>query len=176
MDLPALATLDELAGWMQVAPEDLPDSAGMVLDAVSAIVRAEARQSFTRRTSTVVLYPDACRVSLPQRPVASVESVTDEDGSPLAYRLRRDAVLLERPAEAVRVVFTHGYARVPGDVLAVALTAAQRVVSNPRDYRQETVGAISVTYSAETIGASLSQADRDLLARYRRTVAVVKLC
>ncbi|MEU4005622.1 hypothetical protein AB0F32_24420 [Streptomyces albidoflavus] len=176
MELPALATLDELAGWMQVEPDDLPDSAGMVLDIVSAIVRAEARQTFTRRTSTAVLYPDACRVSLPQRPVVSVESVTDEGGSPLAYRLRRDVIHLDKPAEATRVTFTHGYSKVPGDVLAVALTAAQRVVSNPRDYRQETVGAISVTYAAETIGASLSQADRDLLARYRRTVAVVKLC
>ncbi|MFE1126801.1 hypothetical protein ACFW6R_09105 [Streptomyces albidoflavus] len=177
MELPALATLDELAGWMQVEPDDLPESAGMVLDIVSAIVRAEARQTFTRRTSTVVLYPDNGRVSLPQRPVVSVSDVLDDHyGTSLAYRLRRDVIHLDRHAEAIRVTFTHGYSKVPGDVLAVALTAAQRVVSNPRDYRQETVGAISVTYAAETIGASLSQADRDLLARYRRTVAVVKLC
>lgn len=63
----------------------------------------------------------------------------------------------------------------PGDVLAVVLTAAQRVLSNPGDLRQETVGSISVTYAAETIGASLSVADKDLLARYRRRVAVARL-
>jgi hypothetical protein len=63
---------------------------------------------------------------------------------------------------------------VPGDVVSVVLTAAQRVLGNPRDLRQETVGATSVTYAAETIGASLSQADKDLLGRYRRTAAVVR--
>lgn len=184
MALPALATVSQLEGWMQADPGTLPASAASTLETVSAIVRAEARQSFTRGTSTVTLYPDTLetwggqtftRVDLPQRPVVSVASVVDEDGNPVPYELRRDTLHLRKPCTAVSVTFTHGYAQVPGDVLAVALTAAQRVLNNPSDLRQETVGSMSVTYAAETIGASLSQADKDLLARYRRRTAVVRL-
>lgn len=184
MALPALATVSQLESWMQVDPGTLPASASSVLDTASAIVRAEARQSFTRGTSTVTLYPSSTRgippqryVDLPQRPVVSVASVVQGGKTLVAetdYKLRRDRLYLNG-CEPVSVTFTHGYTETPGDVLAVVLTAAQRVLSNPSDLRQETVGSVSVTYAAETIGVSLSQADKDLLARYRRRVAVVRV-
>lgn len=173
MALPALATVEQLAAWMQVETGTLPASAESTLDIVSSIVRAEARQSFTRGTSTVELFPADGYVDLPQRPVVSVASV-QRDGADVTYRLRRDRLLVSG-SEPVSVTFTHGYASVPGDVLAVVLTAASRVLSNPSDLRQETVGSMSVTYAAETVGASLAPADKDLLARYRRRVAMVRL-
>lgn len=178
MALPPLATPEQLAGWMQVEPGDLPASAASTLEIVSAIVRAEARNAFSRRTATAMFYPVTDRgsrsfVDLPIRPVLSVESVTRE-GAPQNFELRRDRLYLWGP-EPVSVTFTGGYSSVPGDVLGVVLTAAQRVLSNPADLRQETVGSISVTYAAETIGASLSQADKDLLARYRRAATMVRL-
>lgn len=182
MALPALATVSQLEAWMQVEAGTLPASASSALDIVSAIVRAEARQSFTRGTSTVTLYPEYVDlwqgprwyyVVLPQRPVVSIESVT-RDGIAVSWSRKHDRVFVAG-CEPVSVTFTHGYASVPGDVLAVVLTAAQRVLTNPTDLRQETVGSLSVTYAAETIGASLSQADKDLLARYRRRTAVVRL-
>jgi hypothetical protein len=106
--------------------------------------------------------------------VVSVDSVT-RDGVPQAYDWDDETERLRvSGCEPVSVAFTYGYAQVPGDVVAVVLTAAQRVLSNPNDLRQETVGSVSVTYAAETIGASLSPADKDLLARYRRRVAVVR--
>lgn len=176
MELPALATVAEPAAWMQQDPAELPESALLVLDTASAIVRAEARQSFTRGTSSATLYPREGWAVLPQRPVVSVQGVTVA-GSPLApdrWQLVRDR---ERVSDdqAVTVTYTHGYAAVPGDVLALVLTLAGRVLINTSDLRQESVGSVSVTYSAETIGASLAPADRDLLARYRRRVAVVGL-
>ncbi|MGW5037280.1 hypothetical protein ACWEQK_03950 [Streptomyces parvulus] len=141
---------------------------------VSAIVRAEARQHFTRGTNTVTLYPaDDGMVRLPQRPVVSISAV-QRDGEPIPYWQVCAESFRVGGYGPVSVTFTHGYQETPGDVLAVVLTAAQRVLSNPNDLRQETVGAVSVTYAAETIGASLSQADRDLLARYRRTAAMVR--
>lgn len=183
MALPALATVDDLAGWMQVDLGTLPASAASTLNMVSAIVRAEARQKFTRSTSKATLYPVCLEswgrnclrhyVDLPQRPVVSVGAVT-RDGQPVDWALQRDRLFVVG-CGPVSVTFTHGYEEVPGDVLAVVLTAAQRVLTNPNDLRQETVGSVSVTYSAETIGASLSQADKDLLARYRRRAAVVRL-
>ncbi len=184
MALPALATLTQLESWMQAGVGTLPASASMVLDTVSAIVRAEARQNFTRSTSTVTMYPSSTRgiparyyVDLPQRPVVSVDSVVSDGVALVAdtdYELRRDRLYLNACAP-VSVTFTHGYVETPGDVLAVVLTAAQRVLSNPSDLRQEAVGNVSVTYAAETIGASLAQRDKDLLQRYRRGVASVRL-
>jgi len=165
----ALATPAELAAWMQVDESELPPSAPSVLDVVSSIVRAEARQGFTRGQSTAILYPDCGQVALPQRPVISVDDV---EGA-TSWELRRDVLLVDAPR--VRVTWTHGYSEVPGDVKAVVLSAATRVLTNPLDIRQESVGSISMTYASETIGASLSPADRDLLARYRRRVALVRL-
>lgn len=178
MALPPLATPEQLAGWMQVDVGDLPASAASTLDIVSAIVRAEALNSFSRRTATATFYPVANRghvsyVDLPIRPVVSVASVT-RSGVAQDFELKRDRIHLSGLAP-VSVTFTGGYSEVPGDVLGVVLTAAQRVISNPSDLRQETVGSISVTYAAETIGASLSAADKDLLARYRRRAAMVRL-
>lgn len=166
----ALATTAELAAWMQRDEAELPASAPAVLDMVSAIVRAEARQEFTRRTSTVTLYPDCGHVTLPQRPVISVDSVEGTD----SWAVRRDRLYVD-PVESVKVTYTHGYSAIPGDVKAVVLSAATRVLTNPLDIRQESVGSVSVTYAAETIGASLSPADKDLLARYRRRAAVVRV-
>ncbi|MFD4700832.1 hypothetical protein [Streptomyces niveus] len=174
MELPALATVDQLGAWTQTEPDELPESAALVLDVVSAIVRREARQSFTRGTSSVLLYPRDGWAVLPQRPVISVEVVTVAGTalSPDRWQLVRDRVRVPDD-QPVIVAYTHGYTSVPGDVLAVVLTLAGRVLTNPNDLRQESVGSVSVTYSAETIGASLAPADRDLLARYRKRVSVV---
>lgn len=175
-ELEPLATVQELAAWMQVDVSALPASAPLVLSTASAIVRAEARQRFTRGTTTVTLYPSRGRVSLPQRPVLSVTGVTvrGQALSPSQWRLRRDTLYV-RGCDEVTVTYTHGYASVPGDVKAVILSAAARVLNNPQDLRQEVAGGLSVTYAAETIGASLAPADRDLLARYRRRASVVSV-
>lgn len=177
MAFPALATVDQLAAWMQVEAGTLPASAATTLEIVSSIVRAEARQSFTRSTSTVRLFPSSGYVALPQRPVVSVSAVV-RDGVALTegrdFTVRHDRLHVSG-SEPVSVTFTHGYASVPGDVLAVVLTAASRVLTNPSDLRQETVGSMSVTYASETVGASLAPADKDLLARYRRRAAMVRL-
>lgn len=168
--MPALATVAELAAWMQRDPSELPASAPTVLDMVSAIVRREARQRFTRGQTTVTLYPSCGKVALPQRPVVSVDTVEGAD----VWKLRRDTLYVGSVDE-VRVTYTHGYAEIPGDVKAVVLSAATRVLANPLDIRQETAGSLSVTYAAETIGASLSPADKDLLRDYRRRTAVVRV-
>lgn len=172
MALPPLATVADLAAHMQVDPGTLPANAATVLDQVSAIVRKQAKNQFVRRTTTLMRTPVEGVVRLPLRPVVRVDAVTRE-GSPVEFRWDDETErLFVSGCAPVTVTFTHGYAEVPGDVAAVALSAAQRILSNPNDLRQETVGAVSVTYAAETIGASLSQVDKDLLGRYRRTFAV----
>ncbi|MCX5398464.1 hypothetical protein [Streptomyces sp. NBC_00102] len=176
MALPALATIDELAAWTQMDPDDLPEGAALVLDTASAVVRAEARQRFTRGTTTVALRPRDYIVMLPQRPVIEVElvAIAGRELRPDEYRVWRDRIILRgRACGPVVVTYVHGYEPVPADVRGVVLTLAGRMLSNPRDLRQEAVGSVSVTYAAETIGASLAPIERDQLARYRARAAVV---
>ncbi|MFE7466351.1 hypothetical protein ACFU6R_19890 [Streptomyces sp. NPDC057499] len=177
MALPALATLDELAAWMQRERDELPEGAALVLDTASAIVRDEARQRFTRGTTTVALAPRDQVVILPQRPVVAVELVRagGRELGPDEYRLWRDELWLAGSYGSVVVTYSHGYAAVPAPVRAIVLTLAGRVLTNPNDLRQESVGSVSVTYAAETIGASLAPIERDQLARYRPRAAVVQL-
>ncbi|MFD4833752.1 hypothetical protein ACFWPV_28485 [Streptomyces uncialis] len=165
---------------MQREPTELPPGAPLVLDTASAIVRAEARQRFTRGTTTVALVARGPVVTLPQRPVVAVELVT-AGGRVLRtdeYRVVPGGVLVLVPLghlSPVAVTYRHGYADVPGVVRAIVLTLAARVLNNPSDLRQESVGSVSVTYGAETIGASLAPAERDQLSRYRPRAAVVQL-
>lgn len=98
------------------------------------------------------------------------------DLPPEDYRLWRDELHFRQLGTGpVYVTYTHGYATVPADVRAIVLTLAGRVLTNPSDLRQESVGSVSVTYAAETIGASLAPIERDQLARYRPRAAVVGL-
>lgn len=177
MALPALATVDELAAWMQRGRDELPEGAALVLDTASAIVRSEARQRFTRGTTTVALAPREQVVSLPQRPVIGVELVRagGRELRPHEFRVWRDELWLSAAFGSVVVTYSHGYAEVPATVRAIVLTLAGRVLTNPSDLRQESVGSVSVTYAAETIGASLAPIERDQLARFRPRAAVVQL-
>ncbi|SCD35545.1 hypothetical protein [Streptomyces sp. OspMP-M43] len=177
MALPALATVGELAAWMQREPAELPEGAALVLDTASAIVRSEARQRFTRGTSTVALALRDQVVTLPQRPVVSVELVRagGRELRPDEFRLWRDELWFVGSYGSAVVTYSHGYAEVPANVRAIVLTLAGRVLTNPSDLRQESVGSVSVTYAAETIGASLAPIERDQLARYRPGAAVVQL-
>ncbi|MFD8955694.1 hypothetical protein ACFV0W_01870 [Streptomyces anulatus] len=177
MALPALATVDELAAWMQREPAELPEGVALVLDTASAIVRSEARQRFTRGTSTVALSLRDQVVTLPQRPVVSVELVRagGRELRPDEFRLWRDELWFVGSYGSAVVTYSHGYAEVPATVRAIVLTLAGRVLTNPSDLRQESVGSVSVTYAAETIGASLAPIERDQLARYRPRAAVVQL-
>ncbi|MCX4687231.1 hypothetical protein OG401_23485 [Kitasatospora purpeofusca] len=176
--LPPLATLAQLAAWMQRTPAELPEGAALVLDVASAVVRSEARSDFTRRVTTATFSPRDGWITLPLRPVVRVDAVTVAGGAvePYGWLLAGDRLrVMQHPYTPALITYTSGYGAVPGDVLAVVLTLAARILNNPADLRQEAVGGVSVTYAAETIGASLAPAERDQLARYRRRAAMVSL-
>ncbi|MFE0447339.1 hypothetical protein ACFW6C_07565 [Streptomyces fungicidicus] len=176
MALPPLATPEQLAAWMQTDVTSLPGDPVMVLAVASRVVRKRARQWFTVATTSPELYPRDGYVEPPQRPVRSIQAVVDVDtGEVIPHRYRRGRIYVAPHVEAVKVTYTHGYADVPEDVLAIVLGCASRVLSNPDNLRQETVGSVSLTYAAETLDASLSERDRDLLDDYRRGVSVVSV-
>lgn len=175
-----------------------------LLEDSSAQVRSYTRQSFDLVTDDeVVTRPVGDRIVLPQRPVTAVTRVValagiegapditltdwgwdgidtvkvgvgdyvinlpevwwDEDGYPGTYR----------------VTYSHGYATVPGDVVAVVCGIVGRGFANPNGYRSETVGAYSVTYAVpstgEALGSGLTRYDRQILDRYRRTTGTIQV-
>ncbi len=131
---------------------------------------------------------------LPEMPVISVASVTedgtlleasDTDGYVLAnygQLIRRGARWAKGPQKVV-VVYTHGYATIPADVVAVCVRAAARGyqaglkatedVGVP-GVQSKAIGDYSVTYATggETaLGASaarmLLMSEKDILDKYR---------
>ena len=86
---------------------------------------------------------------------------------------------LDVAASPVTVTYTHGWDEVPGDIAAIVLQAANRVIVNPSGIRSETVGGESVTYlipaAGEYLGVLLSRTEEKVLDRYRRTAGTVNL-
>ena len=69
-------------------------------------------------------------------------------------------------ASRVRVTYLHGHQQVPGDVKAVALSVAARMLANPATETQESLGGYTVSHS--TAGpAGLTPTERAILNRHR---------
>ncbi|MEG8275772.1 hypothetical protein [Streptomyces sp. AHA2] len=197
--LPPLATVADLAtllGRTFTPGQELQAQA--LLDQASSVVRSYVRQDITRATTTdtftmrradAVLHRCAGVVTLPQRPVVDIDTVLIDgtatqdwwqDGNDLLLR----SWTWDRPPAAhrppqVTVTYTHGFDEVPGDIKAIVLQAANRVIVNPSGIRSETVGGESVTYLipavGEYLGVLLSRTEQRVLDRYRRTAGSVNL-
>lgn len=199
MPLPALATVADLAAVLgRTFTPDQEMQAQALLDQASSIVRAYVRQDITRSTTTdtftmrrvdPVLHRCAGAVTLPQRPIVDIDAVLVDgvetqdwwqEGNDLLLRswTWNNPPAAHRPPQ-VTVTYTHGWAEVPGDIKAIVLQAANRVIVNPSGIRSETVGGESVTYLipavGEYLGVLLSRTEQKVLDRYRRTAGTVNL-
>lgn len=197
--LPSLVTVAELAarlGRTFTSEQELQAQA--LLDDASSVVRSYVRQDITRATTTdtftmrradPLLHRCGGVVTLPQRPVVDITSVSI-NGTPTAYWWQEGNELLlrdwgwDRPPSAhrppqVTVTYTHGWDPVPGDITAIVMQAVNRVMVNPSQVRSETVGGESVTYliptTGEALGILLSKTEMKVLDRYRRTSATVRI-
>lgn len=117
-----------------------------ILDKASELFRSRrySGQLFTAGTSTVRLKVTADYVTLVQRPVVSVESVTMDDGTAVAFdRFGGKLTLTGVPAGSfVRVSYAHGgavpelvrltIAEIAKKVLSIAPAAAAGMTSNMR--------------------------------------------
>lgn len=197
--LPSLVTVADFAATLgRTFTDEQRQQAQALLDQASGVVRAYVRQDITRATTTDTirmrradhaLHRCGGSVLLPQRPVEDVETVkidgtvTEDwwlDGSMLLLRTGPWA----RPAGAhqpplVAVTYTHGWDPVPGDIAAIVMQAANRVMVNPSQIRSETVGGESTTYllpaTGEALGVLLARAEMKVLDRYRRTAGTVRV-
>lgn len=205
MVLPALATVADLATMLGRTFTPAQEAqAQALLDQASSIVRAYLRQDITRATTTDTFTmrwsdrqhlgaPFDCarhgQVTLPQRPVETVTSVKVNGTVTQDWWLEGNELFVRtvpwlgppgaHQAPQVTVTYTHGWAEVPGDIAAIVLQAANRVIVNPSQLRSETVGGESVTYlqpnGGEALGVLLSKLEQKVLDRYRRTSGTVRL-
>ncbi len=189
MDGPPLATPADLAAY---TGQDIPDAqAGLALRLASGMVRRYTGQTITRVVDdTVVLRGGWPVLYLPQRPVIVDDThdltVTELGDAGLPDLLLADGITFTRCAEEltrdcgvwaarVQVTYSHGYASVPDDILAVVLDVAARSTSNPAGLRSVSIDDYSRTFANETLGTSLTDANRQALAGYRRTPRSVVL-
>jgi hypothetical protein len=180
----------ELTGDQTVAVE-------RALTEATAAIRNYCRQHISLvEDDEVTLYPfGGYRLFLPELPVLAV-SVVEEDGTLLeasGYVWERYGVLLRYPwarwvagNRTVRVVYDHGYATIPDDVVAVATRAAARAfqagmraaeAGGVMGISSKSLGDFSVSYTAEggaaegIMGASaarmLLMSEKEILNRYR---------
>ncbi|MEU6437427.1 hypothetical protein ABZ874_24260 [Streptomyces albidoflavus] len=197
--LPSLVTVAELAALLgRTFTPAQETQAQALLDQASSVVRAYVRQDLTRATSTLtvsmrradpVLHRCGGLVTLPQRPVVDIASVSVGGVSTQDWWQEGQEILLRsgswssppaahRPPR-VTVTYTHGFDPVPGDIKAIVAQAANRVMVNPGAVRSETVGGESVTYlipaTGEALGVLLSRTEQRVLDRYRRTSGTVQV-
>ncbi|WP_147982150.1 hypothetical protein [Streptomyces sp. MS191] len=175
-----------------------------LLDQASSVVRAYVRLDITKSTTTDTfalgwpdrgqhVVSDGCwrygQVTLPQRPIEAVTSVKINGSASQDWWLDNDLLHVRsvpwlgppgahQPPQ-VEVTYTHGWDPVPGDIQAITLQAANRVIVNPSGIRSETVGGISTTYLipavGEYLGVLLSRTEQKVLDRYRRSAGSVRL-
>lgn len=197
--LPPLATVADLGtllGRTFTTTEEA--QAQSLLDQASSIVRGYLRQDITRASTTdtftmrradPLLRRCGGVVTLPQRPVVDVTEVKVNGTVTQDWWLDGvDLLLRTAPWQAppganqppqVTVTYTHGWDPVPGDIAAIVMQAANRVLVNPSQIRSEAVGGESTTYlipaTGEALGVLLSRTEMRVLDRYRRTAGSVRV-
>lgn len=151
---------------------DVTDEA---LARASARIRGHVRQQITSGTSTVVL-PESSR-RLPERPVVSVESVTDEDGTVLVDGTDWDLVgdRIDTSATGrLTVAYTHGLPALPDELVELVCMVAARIDASPttsaiaQGVQQQTSGPFSIGYGWDSYKAQsgLTEGEKQVLARY----------
>lgn len=173
--------------------------ATILLDTATGAIQAYTGQTLSQVSSHSITLPGnfTNRLTLPERPVTAVTSVTVGDSlltgdadyvwdgkDGLLRGSRVDGVgsingpdwLLSGagdwggPGSVITIVYTHGFATIPNDIKGVCLALAARSLSSPDGVNSETIGSYSVSYSRSGGAVSLLDEEKSLLDRYRRKV------
>jgi hypothetical protein len=178
-----LITVEELEAFMGRTFTDTEVSqAEALIDTVSSVVEAETGVSFSLVDNEEIrIQADGYgMIELSAKPISAVtvydinsdDEILDAawDGLCTIYGLQ--------PNQVVDVVYSHGYSTVPGDIKAVVYGICSRIMYNPAGLRQETVGAISVTYpgiGGEAGTINFSTLEQKVLDKYSRTEKSMRL-
>ncbi len=193
--LAQVADLAEYLGVDEFAVAD-SDRAASLLAYATGEIKRETRQHIEAVTGDQVEISGSWdqKIRLPQRPVNDVSAVSiiDEAGTAevltvnVDYRWRRNGQLIRLtafPAQrintrptgrhwggdhaSVQVIYDHGYATAPSDLVGLTVAVAARAFDNPTAVVQESFGTYSVT-NARNAGIRLTDADRRSLRRWLR--------
>jgi hypothetical protein len=182
----------QLAAYLQADLDST--SADLAIRVAEGLVRGYCRQTISEVSTTAVLpvqLGDAgYYVDLPERPVSTVTTV-EVNGTAYAagvdYQVDGSRIWLAdvtssaddfAPVDTAEVTYTHGWAAIPDDVIAVTLSVSGRVYDNPRGMRMESVEGYTYTRGGagdDILGATLSREERAVLNRYRVTAAAVRV-
>lgn len=118
----------EAALGRTLTPEETA-KVGSILDKASELFRIRSGQQFTFGDSLVRLKVNGGSVRLPQRPVVSVSSVTDDDDTGVPFDLFGSVLTVPRTSDRfVRVQYKHG-GDVPEVVRLCIAEVAKKVLS-----------------------------------------------
>jgi hypothetical protein len=152
----SLATVADLEAWLgREFAEEAP--AQQALDIASDIVRNYCGHSISQiLNDTVVLDGTGTHtLLLPAAPVNGIDQIevngealdsTDYKWSKKGWVKRVDGLLFPTTPGSVEVIFNHGYATIPNDIVGVVLSLSSRAVDGANNIKQETIGSYSVTY------------------------------
>jgi hypothetical protein len=171
----ALITVEELEAFMgRTFTDEEEVQADALIDAVSAVVESETGVSFSiTQDQEIRIQADGYGIiELSARPISSLAVYDVNSTDELTYETwdGLSAVYGLQPNQVVDIVYTHGYQIVPGDIKAVCYGVCSRIMYNPSGLRQETVGAISVTYpgiGGEAGTINFSKLEQKVLSKYK---------
>lgn len=179
MAQPALATSTDVATALgrALTPEETTRVGGMLTKA-SDLFRKHAKQLFTEGDSHVRLKVNGGEVRLPQSPVREVESVTDDEGSPVGFTLFGQVLTVRLASHRfVRVKYTHGASEPPelvrktvAEVVARVLDIAPQAKAGMSQYSKGTGPFTeSGTFASWAVGGQvmLSPSDIAIAESYR---------
>lgn len=156
--------------------------AQMFIDNVSIIIESETGVSFAAVDNEEIrIQADGYgMIELSAKPISQVAVYDLDETTPLVYGTWDGLATVYglQPNQVVDIVYSHGYATVPGDIKAVCYGVCSRMMYNPGGLRQETVGAISVTYpgiGGEAGTINFSTLERRVLEKYSNTMASMRL-
>lgn len=192
----SLASIDDLEARLgrTVTNEGQAQAA---LDDASAAVRAYTGQLFDLVTDDEVrLRARNGTVVLPQRPVTEVTAVANVDAGAVEFTWDAGtSVLLSgfdvlrsfevEPYEVNRpvyvdVTYSHGYAEVPADILAVVCQVAGRALGRTPDENalsQESIAGYSYSVGGAAASGALgfTLPERTVLDRYRKPIGTIRV-
>lgn len=185
-----LASVDDVADLLGLVSSGIDDrQVAALLAQASARFRSEARTEFDSGETSMVLRVEGATVSLPYRPVVSVEAVRliNADGTTgpamagwtfdgiAAVTVAADRTVIFNgptvtPTPTVEVTWTYGFAEVPEDVRWAVASMTARALSAPAaaGVTGETIGAYSWTGGGNAAFAlSMTDDEKAVAKRYR---------
>ena len=179
----------DLAAYLQRAPFVGAEiqQAQLALDVATSVVSERARQVFVPVTDDTVTLDGFDRdVTLPQRPVTGVTSVTTRHSGNVAtdsptlgsdYEVRGDRlrwVGIGRWPYEVTVVYSHGFATIPDDVKGATLAVAAETYANPEGLASSALDDSNDRHEWSD-GSPAEKMLRIIERKYRRKPLSVKL-